>query len=205
MSLNQQSLSATQIDPAVKAIFQDLLNVPGTPNGSTVQVIEHSAGLIQRTTLRLTNTPVAVTDDAGVAQYGGTGLLYTFPQGLIMTLGAVLTGNLTLGTTGTIINTFTGVNALGTATASTGSTLTGTEADILQSTANAAAVGKVAAVDSVSVATALTESGARHFDGTATPKGVYLNFAIADDVTHTSGTGFFTGTIILPWINLGDN
>lgn len=205
MSLNAQTLGAMKFDPAVKAALYELLNTPGTVSGTGVKADEHSAGLIQRTTLRLTNTPVTITDDAGVAQYGGTGLLYTFPQGLIMTLGAVVTGTLTLGTTGTIIDAFTGVNALGTATASTGSTLTGTEADILQSTANAAAVSKSAAIDSVSIATALTESGARHFDGTSTPKGVYLNFAIADDASHTSGTGKFTGTITIPWINLGDN
>lgn len=177
----------------------------GAKNGSTVSVVEYGFGTYHRTVLTLTATPITITDDPGVAQYGGTAKLYTFPAGLIMTLGAVLTGNLTLGTTGTIINTYTGVNALGTATATTGATLVGTEADILQSTANAAAVSKVAAIDSVSIATALTESGARHFDGTATAKELYLNFAIADDATHTSGTGTFTGTIQIGWINLGDN
>lgn len=177
----------------------------GAKNGSTVSVVEYGGAGLHKTVLTLTATPVTVTDDAGVAQYGGTAKLYTFPAGLIMTLGAVLTGNLTLGTTGTIIAAFTGVNALGTATATTGATLVSTEADILQSTANATASGSIAAVDSVSIATALTESGARHFDGTATAKELYLNFAIADDATHTSGTGTFTGTIQLFWLNIGDN
>jgi hypothetical protein len=74
----------------------------------------------------------------------------------------------------------------------------------LQSTANAEAAAKVAAIASHSVATALTESGARWYDGTGTPGPVFLNFAIADDATHTAGTGKFTGTITLTWINLGD-
>lgn len=178
----------------------------GTKNGSTVSVVEKGNSVIHRTILTLTATPITVTDEAGVSQYGGV-KVYTFPAGLIMTLGAVLTGSLTLGVTGTIIDAFTGVNALGSAAASaTGAaTLVTTAATWLQSTANATAVSKVAAIDSVSVATQLTESGARHYDGTATAGDVYLNFKIADDATHTTGTGTFTGTIQLIWTNIGDN
>jgi len=203
--MNPQSLAAMNIDPAVKAALRLLLNTAGVPSGTGVVATESSRGAVQRTLLTLTNTPVTMTDDAGVAQWGSAGKIYTFPQGLILTLGAVLTGNLTLGTTGTFIDAFTGVNAIGTATATTGATLVGTEADILQSTANAEAASKIAAVDSVSIATALTESGARHFDGTTTAKAAFLNFAIADHASHTSGTGKFSGTVILHWINLGDN
>lgn len=178
----------------------------GTKNGSTVSVVEQGIGPFHKTTLTLTATPISVTDEAGVSQWGGV-KVYTFPAGLIFLQGAVLTGNLTLGTTGTIIDTYTGVNSLGSVVASaTGAaTLVTTAATWLQSTANATAVAKVAAVDSVSIATQLTESGARHFDGTATAGEVYLNFKIADDATHTSGTGSFTGTIQLLWANVGDN
>lgn len=176
----------------------------GAKNGSTVSVVEYGAGGLHKTVLTLTATPISVTDDAGVAQYGGV-KVYTFPAGLIFSQGAVLTGNLTLGVTGTIIAAFTGVNALGTVTATTGATLVAGEATWLQSTANATASAAVAAVDSVSIATALTESGGRHFDGTATAAEMYLNFAIADDASHTSGTGTFTGTISFVWVNLGDN
>lgn len=177
----------------------------GAASGATVSAAESGDGLIHKTVLTLTATPVTITDDAGVAQYGGTGKIYGFPEGLLFTLGAEVHGNLTLGTTGTIIDAFTGVNALGTATASTGATLVGTEADILQSTANATASSKVAAIDSVSTATALTESGARHLDGTGTAKDMYLNFAIADDATHTSGTGTFTGVVTVVWMIIADN
>jgi hypothetical protein len=178
----------------------------GTKNGSTVSVLEYGRGSFHRTVLTLTATPISVTDEAGISQWGGV-LVYTFPTGLINLQGAVLTGNLTLGTTGTITDTFTGVNALGSAAASaTGAaTLVTTAATWLQSTANATAVAKVAAIDSVSVATQLTESGARHYDGTTTAGPVYLNFKIADNAAHTSGTGTFTGTIQLLWANVGDN
>lgn len=188
-----------QIDSDTGAIIRkDDIGV-GAKNGATVSVAEYGDDVVRKTVLTLTATPVTVTDDAGVAQYGGTGKLYTFPQGLLVTYGARVVGNLTLGTTGTIINTYTGVTALGTATASTGATLTSTEADILQSTALTQAVAKVAAANACSLATALTESGGRVFDGRATAKEMYLNYAIADDATHTSGTGTFTGTVTLLW------
>jgi hypothetical protein len=176
----------------------------GAKNGSTVTVKEYGDDIWHKTVLTCTDLPITLTDDAGVAQYGGV-KVYDFPAGAIITQGAVIAGTFTGGVTGTIINTFGSNVALGTATATTGSTLTGTEADIMPSVANATAVAKAAAVDAVSVATALTESGARWFDGTATAKDMYLNFVVADDATHTSGTAKFTGTITLLWAFVADN
>lgn len=160
-------------------------------------------GIWKRTVLTLTAAPITISDDAGQAQYGGV-KIYDFPEGLINFQGAVVKGNLTGGVTGTIIDAFTGVFALGSATASTGSSLTSTEADILPSTALTTAVAKVAAVKGVSTATALTESGGRWLDGTAGAKDLYLNFAIADDATHTAGSATFTGTVEFLWAIVGD-
>lgn len=171
----------------------------GTKNGSTVSVVENGSAVLHKTVITCTATPVTISDDAGVAQYGGTGKLYTFPTGLTVIQGVRVTGSVTLGTTGTIINTWAGGVAVGTATATTGATLTGTEADIMPEVDVAAATAKVASVASVSVATALTESGARWFDGTSTAKEVYLNLVVDDDATHTAGTGTFTGTVTILW------
>lgn len=175
----------------------------GAKNGSTVVATEYGDGVIHKTVLTCTATPVTITDDAGVAQYGGAGKVYDFPTGLLLSLGAVINGLVTLGTTGTIINTWAGGVALGTVPATTGATLTGTEADIMPEVDVAAATAKVASVDAVSVATALTESGARWLDGTSTAKDLYLNLVVDDDASHTSGTGTFTGTVTIVWINLG--
>lgn len=181
-------------------------NADGTKTGSTVSEVEYGKGeVLRKTVLTFTATPVTITDDAAVAQYGGTGLIYTFPEGLICTLGAVVSGSITLGTTGTVINTWAGDIALGTVTATTGATLVGTEANIMPSVAIAAATAKVAAVPAVSVATALTESGARWLDGTTTPVPVFLNLVVDDDATHTSGTGTFTGVVTLLWTQIGDH
>lgn len=166
-----------------------------------VSAAEFSNGLWTRTVLTCTAVPISFADDAGQAQYGGV-KLYNFPAGLLCTLGGVIDGALTLPSP--FIDAFTGVTALGTATAGTGSTLTSTEANILQSTALTTAVAKVATADAVSIATALTEAGARWVDGTSTAVDLYLNYAIADDALHTAETGTFTGTVTLLWTIIGD-
>lgn len=175
----------------------------GAANGATVTAVEAGDGVWHRTTLTCTATPITISDDAGVAQYGGV-KVYDFPAGLINIQGAVIDGALTAGVTGTIIDAWEGDVALGTVTATTGATLTGTEANIMPSVAIAAATSKVGTCDAVSVATALTESGARWIDGTSTAVDMFLNFVIDDDATHTAGTATFTGTITFIWANLGD-
>ena len=175
----------------------------GAVAGTNVAVVEYGTNDIHKTVITLTDEVIKITDDASVAQYGGE-KIYDFPQGLLCTLGAVIDGQLTAGVTGTIIATWDGDVALGTEPATTGATLTGTEADVLQSTATTTAVAKVGVTDAVSIATALTESGARWFDGTATAKDLYLNFVIDDDVSHTNGTATFTGTVTIMWTIIGD-
>jgi len=171
----------------------------GAKNGATVTAVEYGDGTMHRTVLTLAATPITITDDAGVAQYGGTAKVYDFPDGQIVIEGAVVTGDLTLGTTGTIINTYNGDVALGTITATTGATLVSTEADIMASAAIAEAVTKVSVTDAVNAATTATK-----IDGTSTAKDMFLNFVVDDDASHTSGTGTWTGTITITWINAGD-
>ena len=176
----------------------------GTENGSTVSCTHYGNGILNKTVLTCTATPITISDDAGVAQYGGV-KVFDFPAGWIHTMGAVIDGALTAGVTGTIIDNWDGDVALGTVTATTGATLTGTEANILPSAAvSAGASDKIGIAEAGPVATALTESGGRWLDGSATAIDMYLNFVIDDDVTHTSGTATFTGTITFVWINLGD-
>jgi hypothetical protein len=179
----------------------DLASV-GAKNGATITVQEFGNGIVNKTVLTCTATPISIADDAGVAQYGGV-KVYDFPEGMICTYGAVIDGSLT--GYASLIDTFDGDVALGTVTATTGNTLTGTEANILQSTPLTQAVGEVANCDTQSIATALTESGARWLDGTATAVDMYLNFVIDDNAAHGAGTATFTGTISFLWSVLGDN
>lgn len=196
--VNENIKNRSLVDLDKQAELVEVGTVPAAVQATCVAT-EYGDNVVHKTVLTCTAMPISIADDADVAQYGGV-KVYTFPAGLISTLGACVVGSLTLGTTGTIIDTFTGVNALGSVTASTGSSLTSTEATWLQSTANATAAAKVAAISSVSIATALTESGGRTYDGRATAAPVFLNFAIADDASHTAGTGSFTGTITITWV-----
>jgi hypothetical protein len=190
------------VDLDAQSVAAEAGKVPAAV-AATCVATEFGDNLIHRTVLTCTALPISVADDAGQAQYGGV-QVYTFPEGLICSFGAIISGNLTMGATGTFIDAFTGVNALGSVVATTGATLVAGEATWLQSTANATAAAKVAAISSVSIATQLTEAGSRVFDGTGTAAPVFLNFAIADDVTHTAGTGTFTGTITIAWMKIGD-
>jgi len=195
--VNANVKNTALVDLDKQAEIAEVGTVPAAVQATCVAT-EYGDNVIHKTVLTCTAMPLSIADDAGQAQYGGV-KVYTFPAGLIATTAACVVGNLTLGVTGTIITTFTGVNALGSVTASTGTSLTSTEATWLQSTANATAVASVAAISSVSIATQLTESGGRVYDGRATAAPVFLNFAIADDASHTAGTGTFTGTIIIVW------
>lgn len=178
----------------------------GAKNGSTVVAEEIGDGLIHKTILTCTATPITISDEAGQGQYGGV-KVYDFPAGLIATLGAVIDGSVTLGVTGTITATWDGDVALGTAAPSDHATglVAANTGRFLQSTATTTAAAKVAVCDAVSIATGLTESAARWTDGTSTAADLFLNFLVDDDASHTAGTGTFTGTITITWINLGDN
>ena len=188
----------------IKDATEELIGL-GTASATTVTAYEHGGAVAKKTVLECNALAVTITDDAGVAQYGGA-QVYDFPQGMLLIKGARVSGILTAGVTGTIIDNWDGDTALGTVTATTGSTLTGTEADIMQSTAvSAGASDKLGVVTAVSIATALTESGARWLDGSTTAKNMFLNFVIDDDATHTAGTAAFTGTVEFNWEMLGDN
>lgn len=188
----------------VKDATEELVGSGTVPVG-TITAYEYGDNVSKKTVLECNGLVVTISDDAGVAQYGGV-KAYDFPEGMLLLKGARIGGILTAGTTGTIIDNWDGDVALGSATATTGATLTGTEADIMPSVAvSAGASDKDGVVNAVSVATALTESGARWFDGTATAKDLFLNFVIDDDGTHTAGTATFNGTIELNWEMMGDN
>ncbi len=168
---------------------------------ATCVATEYGNGVLHRTRLVCTAVPISFLDDAGQAQYGGV-KLYDFPEGFLLTLGVIVDGALTM--PAPFIDAFTGVVAVGSVTASTGTTLTSTEATFLPSLAMTTAVSKVAVCDNIPSPTALTESGARWVNGSATPCDLYLNFAIADDALHTAETGHFTGSVEFVWCILGD-
>jgi hypothetical protein len=190
---------ARRIDMLAREVYSDT-NGAGSPGHDSIAALEGCCAGFHQTVLTCTATPLVLTDDAGVAVYGGV-KVYDFPAGLLLIFGAVIDGSITAVQ---VLATFDGDVALGTATATTGATLVSTEADIMPSVELTTAVAKVANCDAVSAATALTESGARWFDGTTTAKDMYLNFVIDEDAANDTSTGSFTGTIEFMWAILGD-
>lgn len=187
---------------AIKDATEELLGVGSVPV-TTVTPYEYGDGVARKTVLQCNALVIAISDDAGVAQYGGV-KVYDFPEGMLLIKGVQINGILTAETP--IINNWDGDVAAGTAIATTGATLTGTEADVMPSVAvSAGASDKDGVVDAVSVATALTESGARWLDGTATAKDLFLNFVIDDNIAHAAGNATFNGTIEFNWEMMGNN
>lgn len=180
----------------------DITAAQGAKNGSTVSIVETVNGPLHKVKLTLTATPISLADSAGAGQYGGV-KVYDFPAGLLCFMGGVIDGSLTL--PAPFIDTFDGDVGIGTAVHPDAAGLDGTSQDLVQATALTQAVSKVANSDAVTIATALTESGARWHDGTATAKDCYLNFEIDDNAAHTAETGLFTGTIEFAYMMLGDN
>jgi hypothetical protein len=171
---------------------------------TTIKALELGDMAVHRTVLTFTTSPVVMTNNAGVALYGGIGTttttaVYTFPKGLIQILGADCRGTLTLTTAGALA-TFASVSALGQVTASNDATLAGTEANILASTSSSAAVAKAAVVKNISLI-----APAAPLDGTVTAIPMFLNFVVANDASNSTGVGTFGGTCTITWSNLSQN
>lgn len=176
----------------------------GTKNGATVSAVENGVAPFHQTVLTCTSMPIDMADEAAAGQYGGT-LVYTFPSGGICFLGSVCDG--TFLAVEPWFDTWTGDIGLGTVVPSDASGSESAEDDLMRLTEVGTASALLASIDaSLSLATELTESGARWLDSTNTPVPVFLNMITDDhsDNTKTTGAILFTGTVTLTWINLGD-
>ena len=159
-------------------------------------VVDESGGSI-RTVLKLDKLVITMTD-ATTAGCHGFVKLYDFPACNLLFHGATCDLTVTAGTGG-ITDTAAVVAAIGTAQVATAdATLTTTEADLIPSTA-ATLTGGIGAAKGKTVT-----AGVAVFDGTATAKDAYLNFAVPDAGSTGNDTLIVSGTIVLVWSNLGD-
>lgn len=173
----------------------------GAKNGDTVVAAEYGNDVLHKTVLTCTATPLTFGDEAGQGQYGGV-KIYDFPLGLICTFGAVINGAITL--TAPAIDAWNGDIGLGVEAPTDHQDAANKTGQIMPKVSTTQAVAKVATTDAVSVATALTESGARWLDGTSTAKDLFLNLLIDDNGAHDNTiTGTFTGTVTILWTNIG--
>jgi len=169
---------------------------------NTTETTFHTAGL-RSVKLTMAALDLNFVDQPNTILYGGA-KIYDFPEGLILFLGAVIDGSLTVASN-TAGPSFDGDVALGTITADNGLALTSNKGNLLTSAAMTQATLNVANCDSQSTATHVTETAASWINGATTAKDLYLNFLVDDDGNNTTGTGSFTGTIEFSYILLGNN
>jgi hypothetical protein len=161
-----------------------------------------AGGVTRQVTLTLVNTPVPLVDEAGVVAYGGL-KVFDFPAGLLRFEGAIMDLALTLSDVG-VDDDWNGDIGLGTATASNNNSLSGTEQDLIPTTATPQATSGATTGDGESTS---TEAGVV-FDGTGTAKDCYLNILVDDadhDVDGDATDIIVNGTITITYTLLGDN
>ncbi len=159
-------------------------------------VVEGGDGVLHKTTLTFTLTGDHDLDMADDDH--GTGIkIYDFPAGSIQILGATCNAIATSVNTGAGGGTFP--MALGSAVGADDNTLTGTEADIIPSTAITGGTGSTASDFHATLAAPIlfANAGGTNLD-------LYLNAAITAAVAEGAVTIAVTGTVTITWINLGD-
>lgn len=168
---------------------------------STVQARE-TISPFRQLTITLEDEAIALTDEAGVVAYGSK-KLWDFEAGYIRILGAVADLTVTKSAAG-VNNNFDGDFGLGTVAAGNNNALATTEQNIIPTTATPQAVGGATTAKGVSTN---TEHEVIH-DGHTTPIDLYLNVLVDDDdhdVGATPTNLVVNGTIIISYINIGDN
>ena len=203
-----EQLSVTRLDAqevnasgaVTSAADQKTSSGVGTANGTGVSATEYGNGVVHKTVLALTDHAVALTDEAGVAAYGGS-KVYDFPEGAVLVLGATANLAVTKSSAGVDVD-WNGDFGVGTVTAGNNAALATTEQDILPTTATPQASAGATTATGQSTATEIAV-----LDGTSTAKDAYLNVLVDDgdqDVTSTACNLIFNGTITISWVNLGN-
>ena len=167
----------------------------GVVSGTGVSVVESAKGWC-KLVFPITDLSITMTD-ATTAGSHGKQKFFTFPEGAIVVAGTIT--NLTVSRVGTAIGaTAAVVGSIGSATVSTAdSTLTGTEADVVPSTAVTLTAGA-----GVFKGHATTVP---KIDGTTAPASLWLNFAIPDAGSTGNDALLVNGTITVVYMNIGDH
>lgn len=167
-----------------------------SPVNAAIATTNSSGGMI-KTVITLSGLSVTMTDATTAGSHGSV-KLYDFPECNLFFLGGTTDLVITAGVGG-IVDTAAVVGSIGTTTVGTdNATLTTTEADLIPSTASTLSGGVGATKGKTLTA------GAVVFDGTATAKEAWLNYAVPDAGSTANDTLTVSGTITLVWSNLGD-
>lgn len=156
--------------------------------------VEGGNGDIHKTTLTFTLTGANDLDLPDGGEHGTGIKIYDFPAGDILILGATINGIVT--STNAEGGGATFPMSLGSVVAADDATLTGTEADIIPSTAIAGGSTKDFHTR-LAASILLTKAGGTDLD-------LFVNAGITDAVSEGAVTIELTGTVTITWINQGD-
>lgn len=171
-----------------------------TPSGVSGLTPEERIGTLHHTRFTLVNVQMA-TVDATTSGAQGSVLLGTFPRGFIQVIGA--SSNITVAGDGVNITTNASiVMSVGTVAAAVDTTLTGTEANIIASTA-ASLTSNAGAFKGKAVSTAVNVDNSTTTNSTQMV--ARLNAVLSDVSSSANGVLTLNGTIDIFWMNFGDN
>jgi len=172
---------------------------PTLPTVTGMTAVTSGAGHFRTAVISFVNTPIALTDNAGVVAYGGLKVL-DFAEGAVAILGACAALAVTKSSAG--VNTdWDGDFGVGTVTATSDATLATTEQNIIPTTATPQAVSGATTAKGVSTAIGF-------FDGTTTPVDVFLNFLVDDTDHNVAGTAcnlILNGTLTIHYLWQGNH
>lgn len=190
---------ATRADSTSGIIY--LRSVPvtssnvGATNGATVSAVEYGDGILHRTVITLTATPLTLRD----TEQGQGVKIYDFPAGGITILGA--TGSVAETTTSVLADT---LNASVTynwgvgSTTQASATLATTEQDIIPTT-NGTASATINVAGAASLGARVAD--AANFNGVSSAVDAYFNVGVAGATDiDANATTTWTGTINITWL-----
>jgi len=160
----------------------------------TIRIAETGTGNRHTTVLKLTNTPISLTDDA--SYMWGSVLLATFPKGRILVEGVVVKDVYYDVLASTMAAADGGDFSLGSTAEEDGTQDRATDINLCPSTS----------LDPIGTAVDSALAASAQIDGTATATPIYFNSQIdtadGSDLTEILG---INGTITITWTNLGND
>lgn len=168
----------------------------GAASGAGATALNTAGDALVKTIVTLANFTIPLVDNAGVGAHGGL-KFFDFPAGVIQIDNATSALAITKSSAG-VIATFDGDFGIGSAVAGIDATLTGTEQNIIPSTATPQAVAGVSSANGDMTTPLRLGTLAGALDA-------ILNVLVDDadqDVTTTPCNLIFNGTITLWWRNL---
>ena len=176
-------------------------SVAGATAAAAQGTMATSFGAVHYDVITWTNTTAVDTFTDG-SDEGESELIFTFPEGRILILGAACNFTVTVGSTFEASDNDHWFVGVGTAAAGDDATLSSTEQDVI-AVQDLDTVG--GGTQSFEVEVDMTSGGDSVFDGTTTAVKLYMNSCVADTQISANTAWTNAGTLQVVWVFLGDD